>query len=1187
MQVFDIHLWENGLGLVGISLIYMGFLFLVATYGDWKNGNTALPKWRPTIYALTIAVYCTSWTFFGSVGVAARSGFDFLAVYIPPILLMTLGYPLLKRIIHLAKNERITSIADFLAARYGKKQTIAVIATIITVFGTIPYIALQLKALSNSFMIMVDKSGLQEGNNVLGDLPLMIAISMALFAMLFGARHTDATENQNGLMLAIATESIFKLFAFLVVGIYVTFFLFDGPYDLLRQSHQADILSSTLFQESDDSLWVNYFILSLLAFFLLPRQFHVMVVESNGGSEMRRAIWLFPLYLILINLFVVPIALAGILTFNDGMNADSFVLALPLSQGANLISLIAFLGGLSAATAMVIVATVALAIMVSNEIAIPFLVRHTSRRTKPHTDMYSLILNIRRCVILGIILLAYLYYRLAGDTEALISIGILSFVAIAQLAPSFFGGLFWKRATAKAALIAMVSGFVLWFYTLILPSFIHSGIFSENFLTDGPFHLSYLKPEALFGLKLSPLLHGTLLSLGINTILFVLVSLVTKQTPVERLQADTFTARNRPPTHDYSRWRTPVPIGKLTQTIGNYIGHERVARSFERYRRETDVNFDNNDIADIALLRFSEQLLTSAVGTASARLVMSLLITHKETASHDANTLLGDATAAIQYNRELLQVAIDEVAQGIAVFDIDLRLICWNRNFRWLLNLPVQYGEVGISLEAMLRHMAEKGEFGLGSIEKAIEERLASYSNCEDPCVERLAITQRAMEVRSKPMPGGRFVLSFNDITHRIETEEALTKANETLEARVKSRTEELTRLNEELTVAKARAEEANLGKTRFLTATGHDILQPLNAARLYTTALSDIAKKTEHAFFLEHAQKICRSLESVEDILGAVLDIGRLDTGVLKPNLKYFALQDVFDQLIIEFVPMAKEKGLDLKVIRTSSYVYSDERLLRRLLQNLLSNAIKYTKSGRILLGVRKAGTHVMIEVLDTGQGIPEIRKTEIFKEFHRLEQGARIAAGLGLGLSIVERISRVLNHTVKVQTKLDSGSRFYVHVPKGEKAELGADINNKTPLPRPIGHSLKGLTVLCIDNEPEILKGMEAMLRGWQCSVLVASSQEEVLALLSEMETLPNGIIADYHLDSGTGFDVIMECRNRYNTAFHGILVTANRSRTVIDLAEKQNINVLHKPLKPASLRALLSQWKQNNINENEAAE
>ncbi|MEM8840080.1 MAG: PAS-domain containing protein, partial [Pseudomonadota bacterium] len=673
-----------------------------------------------------------------------------------------------------------------------------------------------------SLTIKVNEASLTDSFTVpiFNDLPLMVAFAMAAFTILFGARHTDATEHQEGLMLAIAMESVIKLIAFLVVGIYVTYFMFDGPTQLFEKAAATGVLSQSLFPEEGDGIWVSFIILATLAFFILPRQFHVMVVESNSPAESRRAVWAFPLYLILINLFVAPIALAGLVTFGTTANADSFVLALPINQGAQLISILAFIGGLSAATAMVIVATVSLAIMVSNDMIVPWLVRRSSKRIQPYADMYGLILNLRRSAIFIIIFLGYLYYRIAGDSAALVSIGILSFAATSQLAPAFFGGLFWRGANAKGAVAGMAAGFLVWCYTLLLPTFVDSGLLSQALLDNGPFGITALRPESLFGTDFSRLMHGTIWSLGVNAVLFVAVSILTEQSPVDRLQADTFTARELRPSPAYRRWHTPLKISELQETVSHYLGEERTTRSFERFARENALDLQNDDIAAVPLLRFAEQQLASAIGAASARLVMTLLINRQRAAPEEAVQLLDEATAAIQYNRGLLQVAIDEVDQGLAVFDADLRLTCWNRNLRTLLDLPVEFGEVGTSLGKILRYLAERGEFGLGSIESAIAKRIASYTGEPASITERLAISQRAIEVRTKPMPDGNgFLLTFNDITQQLENEEQLTRYSEQLEERVRTRTEELTHLNQQLIKATAAAEEANLGKTRFLAA--------------------------------------------------------------------------------------------------------------------------------------------------------------------------------------------------------------------------------------------------------------------------------------------------------------------------------------------------------------------------------
>ncbi|HSG95104.1 MAG TPA: hybrid sensor histidine kinase/response regulator, partial [Afifellaceae bacterium] len=441
---------------VVLATAYIGILFAIAYFGD-RAAARGTVKARPGLYALALSVYYTSWTFFGSVGLAATSGLDFLPIYIGPILMFTLGYPVLRRVLRLSKEERITSVADFIGARYGKSRTVAAVATIIAVIGAVPYIALQLKAVSSSVATLVPELG--NGTQtfpVLSDIALLVALSMALFAILFGTRHADATEHQTGMMLAVAAEAVVKLAAFIIVGAFGTFTLYDGPLDLARHTVANTDLKALFSRDLSGSAWLTMTILAFFAALLLPRQFHIAVVENNAGSELKRATWMFPAYLVAINLFVVPIAIAGVLTFGGDVDADLFVLKLPHASGNNLITLIAFLGGLSAATAMVIVASVALAIMISNEIVVPAFVRRRSSIDQPF-DMGRFVLNVRRVSIILILFLGYAYYRIAGSA-ALASIGLLSFAAVAQLAPAFFIGLFWRRASARGAIAGMGAG---------------------------------------------------------------------------------------------------------------------------------------------------------------------------------------------------------------------------------------------------------------------------------------------------------------------------------------------------------------------------------------------------------------------------------------------------------------------------------------------------------------------------------------------------------------------------------------------------------------------------------------------------------------------------------------------------------------------------------------------------------
>ncbi len=1162
----------QGWVVVATAILYLAFLFAVASWGDklamrgrWRGG-------RPFLYAMTLCVYCTSWTFFGSVGMSARTGLDFLPVYLGPALMIGLGYPIVLRIARLAKDQNITSIADFIASRYGKSPLVAAVVTLIAVIGALPYIALQLKAISASVGTMVgylQQNGAVYNTPILADTALLVAFALALFAILFGTRHIDATEHQDGMMLAIATESIIKLGAFLVVGIFVTYTMFDGPDALWEKAEATGAIVSRFGHEMHGGTWVTITALSLFAILLLPRQFHVTVVENHTESEIRRAAWLFPVYLVLINLFVVPIAIAGMLTFGDrgGVDADMYVLALPMAAGSNWATLVAFIGGLSAATAMVIVESVALSIMVCNDLVVPFMLRRWGADTE-RSDMGKRLLLIRRVAILAILLLAYAYYRAAGNSAALASIGLLSFAAIAQLAPAFFGGLIWRRGTARGAIAGTLAGFAVWAYTLLLPTFAGSGLLPASFVTDGPFGLAFLRPERLFHLEFAPLSHGVFWSIMVNLVTYVLVSIMRRPEPIERLQANVFVQADLAPIAPARRlWRSSVSLGELMDTVARYLGEERTERSFTTFAEERGIALDRHGEIDMHVLRYAEHLLASAIGAPSSRLVLSLLLGRRDVSSKQALKLLDDASEAIVYNRDLLQTALDHVGQGIVVLDPELRLTTWNRRFRELLDLPPELGRIGVPLTDVLRFSAERGDFGPGPVQQRVEDRLRRVMMTTEAYQERLEPSGTVLEVRTNSMPNGGLVMTFTDITERVRTAEELERANETLERRVRERTDELQRINHDYERAKQLAEEANFGKTRFLAAASHDILQPLNAARLYAASLSERRLKADDR---KLAHNIDASLDAVEEILGTILDISRLDTGALKPEITTFPMSEVLSPLGVEFAPIARDRGLELEIMPCSLAVRSDRRLLRRLLQNLVSNAVKYTESGRVLVGCRRRDGRIRIEVHDTGPGIPAAKQKLIFEEFQRLEDGAKRARGLGLGLSIVERIGRVLDHDISLSSAPGHGSAFRVEVPA--TAVVPPQRAGSRPARR-AGVRIEGLTVLCIDNERKILDGMAALISGWGCRVLCAPSAKAAAKTLKRERLVPDVLLVDYHLDDGNGIDAAIDLRWKFATNLPAILITADRSPAIRDEARSKDISVLYKPLKAAALRALLA--------------
>ncbi|MET3992907.1 hybrid sensor histidine kinase/response regulator [Bradyrhizobium barranii] len=1164
-----LHDW----GVIAAAFGYIGFLFLVASHGD-RRSPAGRGRASGLIYPLSLAIYCTSWTFFGSVGFATRASTDFLAIYVGPILMIGLGAGVLRRVIQLAKAHNITSIADFIGARYGKSQAVAATVALIAIIGSVPYIALQLKAVASSLETILSEDQAFSHIPILGDMALMVTLAMAAFAVLFGTRQTDATEHQHGLMLAVATESIIKLIAFLAAGIFVTFWMFS-PHELIERAMRTPEAVRAINYSPSIGNFLTMTLLSLCAIMLLPRQFHVSVVENSSDAEVSRARWLFPFYLVAINLFVIPIALAGLVTFPFGaVEPDMYVLALPMEGGAGLLSVAVFVGGLSAATAMVIVECVALSIMVSNDLVVPLVLQRRPEGRTGGADFSDFLLRSRRLAIFAIMVMAYFYYRALGNTQ-LAAIGLLSFAAIAQLAPSFFGGLLWRRATARGAIGGMLVGFAVWLYTLFIPSFMDSSTAGILLLQHGPFGIEALRPQALFGADLPPLMHGVIWSLSLNILTYVLLSLARRPSSIELVQADLFVPNTLAPiSPNFRRWRTTVTVQDIQTTVAQYLGPDRARHSFEAFSVRRNVRLESGAPADFELLQHAEHLIASSIGAASSRLVMSLLLRKRTVSAKAALKLLDDSHAALHFNREILQTALNHVRQGIAVFDADLQLICSNRQFGDLLNVPPHFIQFGTPLREILEFMGVSEPDNPVEREAMLERRLAAYTTDSEPYLERLPDRHMVIEILTNRMPGGGFVITFTDVTPTFEAAEALERANATLEKRVRDRTEELTRLNSELALAKSAAEDASISKTRFLAAASHDILQPLNAARLYVTSLVERQHNGEETRLVEN---IDESLQAIEEILGALLDISRLDAGAMTTSISSFKMADLMRSLEIEFAPIARAKNLELAFVPCSLPVESDRLLLRRLLQNLISNAIKYTPRGRVLVGCRRQGPSLKICVYDTGVGIPPVKRGEIFKEFHRLEQGARIARGLGLGLSIVERLARVLKHGIAIDGNKSGGSVFSVTVPTAKAITHTAAVTSATPLAR---RPISGALIVCIENDAAILDGMRTLLKAWDAEVIAVADPEGAIAAIEGAGRRVTGLLVDYHLDRGNGIAAIRDIRRRFGDGIPAILITADRSPAVQVAAREENVAVLNKPVKPASLRALLGQWRTQQM-------
>jgi len=1098
------------LTLVAAGLTWLCLLFAVALIGERPSR-----RWQaiwPVVYSLSLAVYCTAWTFYGTTTQAARSGWPIPPTFIGTIVLFIVCFPFLRRLVALSKASNATSIADFIANRFGKSSLLAAVVTGVAVLGIVPYISLQLQAVAMSFeaihgRVVADQSAAWR------DLGLYVAVVMAVFAMLFGTRRAAATEHNRGLVLAIGFESLLKLTAMLALGAFVLFGLFSGPGEFSRAAPSPEFSGLDSF--------LTLVVLGALAMFTLPHQFHIGVVECRQEQHLRVARWLFPLFLILISLPVLPLARAGNALLEGTVAPDLYVLMLPLSEGSQGLALFAFLGGLSAATSMVILASLTLSIMIGNHWLTPALLnRHWGRVS----ELGIPVRQQRRLGIAVVLLLAYVYSRGIGAADALADIGALSFSGLAQLGPAVVLAVYRPGLSSRAILAGIVLGVVVWAYVLFLPLLLTGFGVQGDWLSAGPLGLTWLAPENLFGLEgVAPLTRAVGASLAVN----ILVTLAAAR-------LDTGVGS---PSHADD----PLQPDMLYRLGERFLPSPRVAAIFA-------------DRAQARVLAARlEHELAAVVGSASARLLLDAARRRTPAPLDAVADLVGQAAEQARFSREVLSGALENMSQGVCVVDREMRLVAWNSAYLALFDYPDELIRVGRPVADLLRHNAELGLMGGGDVERKIQRRLAHKRAGSRHRIERPWPDGRIIEIRGNPMPGGGFVATFTDVTAFRHAEAELRHINETLELRVVERTRELER-------AKVDAERASEAKTRFLAAVSHDLVQPLNAAQLLTHALagqiSDEAQRRS-------LSQISGALGATEDLLEGLLDISRLDAGGMEPRRSRFPLAELFGQLQGEFSVLARERGLALACIDTGIWVETDPQLLRRILQNFLSNAVRYTRRGRVLIGCRRRGNRALIGIWDTGPGISTNDQAVIFEEFRRLGEGQR-APGLGLGLAIADRMARLLDHPIEVHSRPGRGTLFGVVVPRVAPEALPARSSSPST-------STASGRVLIVDNEAAMLGSLDTLISGWGFEARVAADTGQALDALNGFE--PQLLVVDYHLDNGrTGLELLdaLRCQGCQAPA---VLISADHAADVRRAARQAGCEFLHKPIRPLALRSLMT--------------
>ena len=1155
--------------LLAIVILYVALLFGIALFGDSRPGRIALKPHKPLIYALTLAVYCTSWTFYGAVGTAANAGWAFLPIYLGPFLVLLFGTPLIDKMIRVGKRQNTTSIADFLASRYGKRRGIALLATLICTMAGIPYIALQLKAVTNSITILsANASGLPfPASNT----SLIVAIAMIVFAILFGTRQVDASKHHHGMMLTIAFESIIKLAALLALALYVIFEFYSGPREFY-----SELLSTQVFSWQGVSLsFLTQLLLAAAAILVLPRQFHVMIVENTHQSHLSTARILFPLYLLLISLVVLPIAVAGLRLFTQtDINADTYVLMLPQAGNQTWLTLLIYIGGFSASMAMIVITTLTLSTMLSNDVLMPMFINR--RPTSEQQPAGLLLLLLRRLMMIGVVLIAWVYNLLFSESEALSAIGLMAFSLVVQLLPALIAGLYWRSAHAHGAYAGMAVGTLVWFWSLVVPMLCTAGFLPPSILDQGPLGIHWLRPEHLFGFEFSDQLsHGVFVSLVLNVLCFVMLSKNATTTLVDRLQASAFVQLDEHLQRDGVNSRRPqVKVGELLSLLERFAGSAQANRWISDYERVHHLRLHKHDVPSSDFLRYIERTLSGVIGSSSARAMMHSALAGRELHLEDVVTFFDEATQAIQFNQRVLSSTLENLDHGVSVIDRDLRLVAWNRKYLKMYQYPKDMIRVGTPIEMLVRFNATRGECGPGDVEDLVQKRINHLHSATSHRFIRMRNNGRVTEIRGNPLPGGGFVTTFNDITEFVKAQDELQEAKRNLEFRVEERTEEVRKINAELRAeiaereradamimeAKTEAELANESKTRFLALASHDILQPLNAARLYNTALLD--KWPDEAILY----KLESSLKTSEELISTLLEIAKLDGKQQPPVIEPVALATIFNSIKDEFSAIAEEKGLQLRVRATKLYIASEARPLRRIVQNLVSNAIKYTRKGGLLLAARKRGERVDIQVWDSGLGINEADFERIFLDFNRLDSHRQEAQGVGLGLSVVSRISQHLNHPIDVKSRLNRGSCFTVQTPW-----CAPPADQPTAIVPAQATFAMNHRVLIIDNDAQNIDALQTVLMGWGCSVHAASNEREALN-----SPRPEILIIDYHLGEAlTGLHLYQQLETAWGRHVPAILVTAHGDSSIKQQASNHGMGYLAKPVKPVALRSLIKTY------------
>lgn len=1078
-----------------LASLYFILIFGGSALAHRFRDRLARSPWRIHSYTLALAVYCTSWTYFGAVGTAATGGWDYLPIYLGPALLLLFGTPFLRRLNQEVHRDGATSISDFIASRFNKSRAIAALVTLIMLVGTVPYIALQLRSVAFSFA--------QVSNTPESTTPLIAAsVVLALFAILFGARRYQVSGRNEAILFAVASESVLKLAVLLLVAGLSVWLLLAQPSPPMAE--RLIIFKAGFAPQRLDGDFIVTTLLSVLTIICLPRFFYISVMEARDPTDIMRARWGFIAYLGITVLAVLPIAYAGVALLSKDAQPDLFVLSLPQATGYQLLAQLVFLGGLSAAMAMVVTEIVAISGMISNDLFAPFLLRHAIEMG----HMGRWLLWVRRAAIVLLIAAAAIYADATPSTTRLASVGLIAFAAIAQCAPTLICAVYRTNNDVLAAKASLATGFTLWLVSLFLPA------------------VGVLPPWLNHWGQTNPVTTGILISLGGNLLVYLAVS--ARRVGTVRLVLQQGIA--------------PIStIGALRELVTRFVGAETAHEVLGAEEA------DQHPI-DRASARTAERLIGSVVGASSARAIMASAVSGQGLGFAEVAQMLDAYGQSLHFSQGLLAATLENIDVGVSVVDRDLRLIAWNSQYLDLFQYPPGTVRVGVPVANLIRFNAERGDCGPGEVTEHVAKRLGHMRSRKQHSFERKRADGRVIKTVGGPMPDGGYVMSFTDITLEAQARAATETARRDLELAVTKRTAELSEANAKLAAAM-------FDKTRFLAAASHDLLQPLHAAMLFSSALRRRLAEPEQAMLA----RLDQSIASANDLLRALLDISKLDAGGVTPQPTQFPVRDMLVDLAESLRPLAEEKGLRLRVGPANGWVNTDASLLRSILQNFLSNAIRYTETGGIVVAARPRGEMLQIEVRDSGIGIPEDKLDAIFREFERLGHGGE--SGIGLGLAIVERSAALIGARVSVRSRPGAGSCFSLTLPRAAEGAPRQEESRITVTEH------RRFRLLAVDDDATNRAALQAVLESMGHSCVAAAGATEALAVNSPLD----GALVDFQLGAGLDGIALIEALRHDHPDLAVVLVTAERDDAMLERARQRSIPVLSKPL----FATALEQW------------